>query len=46
MNKNMIILRTDGGICSQIAFFALGKYLEDKYINTQLNATGGGGSLF
>lgn len=39
MNKNMIILRTDGGICSQIAFFALGKYLEDKYINT--NAGGG-----
>lgn len=28
--NNLIIVRSDGGICSQIGFLALGKYLEDK----------------
>ena len=30
VDKNLVIIRTDGGICSQIAFAALGKYFEDK----------------
>ena len=30
LDKNTVIVRTDGGICSQIAFAALGKYFEDK----------------
>jgi hypothetical protein len=30
INKRLIIIRSDGGICSQIAFFALGKFYEDK----------------
>ena len=27
---NTVIVRSDGGICSQIAFYLLGRYLEDK----------------
>lgn len=27
---NLIIIRSDGGICSQIAFCSLGYYLEQK----------------
>lgn len=30
IDKNLVIIRTDGGICSQLAFCALGKYFEDK----------------
>lgn len=30
MQKDLVIIRTDGGFCSQIAFYALGKYFEDK----------------
>ena len=30
MQKDLVIIRTDGGFCSQIAFCALGKYFEDK----------------
>ena len=30
VDKGLVIVRIDGGICSQIAFLALGKYMEDK----------------
>ena len=32
IDKNLIIIRTDGGISSQSAFYSLGRYLEDKTI--------------
>lgn len=33
MNNKMIIIRVDGGICSQISFVALGLYLLQKFAN-------------
>ncbi|MBR1753834.1 alpha-1,2-fucosyltransferase [bacterium] len=39
MKSNLKIIRSDGGICSQIAFAALGKYYEDKGFQVKYDLT-------
>ena len=39
IDKNLIIIRTDGGISSQIAFYSLGRYLEDKGYKVKYDIT-------
>ncbi len=38
-NDDFIVLRTDGGICSQIAFHALGNYFIDKGYHVKYDLT-------
>ena len=37
--KNLVIIRTDGGIASQICFYSLGKYLEDKNMTVKYDTS-------
>ena len=39
MKDNLIIIRTDGGICSQLLFSALGMYFEDKGYHVKYDLT-------
>lgn len=39
MDKDLIIVRSDGGACSQIAFAAFGKYFLDKGFKVKFDLT-------
>ncbi len=36
MKRDRFIVRVDGGICSQIAFVSIGRYLQSKYPSTEV----------